>query len=433
VSEKLEKLKHAYKFFQERASSGEKFGIDDIVAATGWKATTVRTYLAKQWAQFVERNGKTYQVLPEVAEYPEDVFLRINSQKFMINKDPFKPVISKRTEELVTKSRQAALLAVQVYNNPMMTFRTPSFIVHMVIAYTSLFHAVFEEEGREYVYTDDDGKPLPAGDGGPKFWELSTCVSEFWGGDTDATRKNLELFIPLRNQIEHRFAPAFDNAIAGECQANLLNYERLLVEHFSPYYSIGANISVPLQLAHNSDQSRISALKELQKNDYKVLAKHLNAYRASLTDGVFESPEYCFRVFLIPMTANREKTADMTMEFIHPSDLSAEDLESLQEKITLIKTKRIEVVNRGKLKPNQIVELIQKSVEPRFRVHDHTCAWKYYEVRPREKTAVGCSTKYCQYDEAHRDFVYTQEWVEFLKIELQKSGQYEIIRRGERQ
>jgi len=35
--------------------------------------------------------------------------------------------------------------------------------------------------------------------------------------------------------------------------------------------------------------------------------------------------------------------------------------------------------------------------------------------------------KYCHYDEAHDDYVYTDEWVNFLKTEMAKEGQYEKV------
>lgn len=147
------RLAAAYAILRRAAETGQPVSAQSLVAGTGWAPSTVRTYLGKQWDAFVTPTPDgTYAVAPSFLDYPLDVFERINSQKFLVNKDPFKPLLSPTTESLISKSREAALLAVQVYNNPTLTFRTPSFIVHMVIAYTSLFHGIFEEEGREYVH-----------------------------------------------------------------------------------------------------------------------------------------------------------------------------------------------------------------------------------------------------------------------------------------
>ena len=54
--------------------------------------------------------------------------------------------------ELLRESREAALNAVQAFNNPRATFKTETFIVLMVIAWTRLLHAYYRREGIEYRY-----------------------------------------------------------------------------------------------------------------------------------------------------------------------------------------------------------------------------------------------------------------------------------------
>jgi hypothetical protein len=45
--------------------------------------------------------------------------------------------------ELVRQSREAALNAVQTYNNPLIGFKSQAFIVLMTIAWTYLLHAYY--------------------------------------------------------------------------------------------------------------------------------------------------------------------------------------------------------------------------------------------------------------------------------------------------
>lgn len=403
-----EKLARAYEFLREHV--GTPFSVRDMGAATGWQDATVRTYLAKQWEVFTSKTSEGYVVGKDFLEYPLDVFLRMNSQKFMVNKDPFKPILSQRTEELVTKSREAALLAVQVYNNPVLQFRTPSFIVHMVIAYTAMFHAIFEEEGTDYRYYGNEGAVIKS-DGEDKLWELTKCIDKYWRGDTTPVRKNIEFFIGLRNVVEHRYAPPLDFIIAAECQALLNNYETLLTDHFTRYYAIGAQIAVPIQISRVTSPAKIDALRELQKTDTLLLTQFVQAFRGSLSDEIFESMEYAFRVYLIPKPANRASSSDYSMEFVNAD---ASDIASLQESIVLLKNKQVQVANQGKYRPRDVVAVIRK-IEPRFRMYDHTQAWRYFGIRPKEKSPRGCNVEYCQYDAAHEDFVYTEKWLERLK------------------
>lgn len=45
------------------------------------------------------------------------------------------------SDELIHKSREAALAAVQIFNNPQITFKSEMFIVLMNIAWTYMLHA----------------------------------------------------------------------------------------------------------------------------------------------------------------------------------------------------------------------------------------------------------------------------------------------------
>jgi len=54
----------------------------------------------------------------------------------------------------------------------------------------------------------------------------------------------------------------------------------------------------------------------------------------------------------------------------------------------------------------------------------HTNAWKYYKARNQGCQPDGCKTEYCQYDEPHRDYVYTQTWIDFLVKKLSDDEEY---------
>jgi hypothetical protein len=55
-------------------------------------------------------------------------------------------------DELLKKSQEAALAAIQIFNNPLITFKSESFIVLMVISWTYLLHAYYRDQGIDYRY-----------------------------------------------------------------------------------------------------------------------------------------------------------------------------------------------------------------------------------------------------------------------------------------
>lgn len=67
-------------------------------------------------------------------------------------------VLRGNVKKLINKSREAALLAVAIYNNPQTVFKSYAYIVNICIAWTSLFHAIFEKNHIKYFYKKDTKK-----------------------------------------------------------------------------------------------------------------------------------------------------------------------------------------------------------------------------------------------------------------------------------
>jgi hypothetical protein len=88
--------------------------------------------------------------------------------------------LPRRVRNLLVKARQSALLAVETYNRPTASFRVHGYLVLMQIAWTSLLLAYFERKGLKPYYRR--GKRFVKLQGEPKRWDLSQCVSQFWGG-----------------------------------------------------------------------------------------------------------------------------------------------------------------------------------------------------------------------------------------------------------
>ena len=82
---------------------------------------------------------------------------------------------------LLLKSREAALNAVQTFNNPLTTFKAETFIVLMNIAWMYLLHAYYRQEGIEYRYYRKGSQRRKfdrTKSGAFKYWELESCLDD---------------------------------------------------------------------------------------------------------------------------------------------------------------------------------------------------------------------------------------------------------------
>lgn len=83
--------------------------------------------------------------------------------------------------ELLAKSREAALSAVKVFNDPLIQFKSETYIVLMVIAWTYLLHAYYRSKGIDYRYFDQGAKRRRlhrTKHGAYKYWELERCLND---------------------------------------------------------------------------------------------------------------------------------------------------------------------------------------------------------------------------------------------------------------
>ena len=160
------------------------------------------------------------------------------------------PRRSRRVQQHLLKSRDAAIAAVDNYNRPGTSFRTRTFVLLMTVAWTSCFHAVFYDKKIKPWYVKSGtgkGTRYDRVDGDPKHWELSKCVKEYWGSQHPPSRKNIEFFLGLRNRIEHRYYPELDPASStASARRCYMNFEDMLVKEFGTRHgSTGPSRSCP--------------------------------------------------------------------------------------------------------------------------------------------------------------------------------------------
>ena len=401
---RYEKVDKAYQFLISKEKSEDSFSLDELAQATGWELSTCKSYPTKRWHQYVKRDGDTYTPTGIRLLSIED-FRAIHSQKLQQVKD------NSDLGRLIQKAREFALLATSTYNNPFTKFKAHGFIVHIVIAWTALFHAIFEKNNQDYFYKDKNGK-VKIVDGDKKAFELSSCFKLYWRDKNPPERANLDFLIGLRNKIEHRSLPALDVAVAGHCQSCLSNFEETLVQEFGDAYALTGNLAIALQLTRTSQDSQAEALRQLQTKQYNLVRKYIQDFQNNLQDDILSNQKFRLSVFLVPKLGNHARSADMAIEFVNMDNLSEDELAQYQQGIAFIK--RLD--SPYKYRPGQVVEKIAR-IHPLFNMTAHTSAWKKHEVRPKGKDPK-FRGEYAGWVPGFDGYLYTEKWVNFLKSEI---------------
>ncbi len=325
-------------------------------------------------------------------------------------------------KSLLNKARESAILAVETYNRPGAVFRSRAYVVLMHIAWTSLLLAIFHR-GDVKPYRKKGSRRYEKVDGERVAWDLTECVRQYWKGRDDAVAQNLRFFIGLRNRIEHRDLPELDIEIFGECQALLFNFEQMIEKEFGSKYALNDSLAISLQFSRIRQGNRDQSIREIMKPvSSSVVHDFIQKFRSALSDEVFADMAYSYRVFLLPKIVSHRSRDSVAIEWVCYDPSDPEDMARYEKITALVKEKHVEVLNPGRLRPSDVVRKVAESLGPqkKFTVWHHTRCWRHFQVRPPadSSTPAHCVTEFCQYDEAHKDYVYTEKWVEFLIEQL---------------
>jgi hypothetical protein len=294
--------------------------------------------------------------------------------------------------ELLTKSREAMLSAVQIFNNPNIQFKSESFIVLSNIAWMYLLHAYYREKKIEYRYHDvvnTRKRYHRTKRGAYKYWELERCLNEDKSPIDNITASNLRFLIGLRHEIEHQMTTKIDEYLSARFQSCCLNYNLFIKKLFDSKYAIDKHLSVSLQFSTiNEEQTeKLKEFTDLPKN----IATYINDFDDKLSDELYNDIRFSYRVLYVPKSANNKGQADKVIEFIPANTPEAE---GLNKEYVLIKEKE-----KQKHLPSKIVALMKMKGFNKFSVHKHTQLWKKLDGKnPSKNYGVSVEGAWYWYD-----------------------------------
>jgi len=270
------------------------------------------------------------------------------------------------------------LCAVQIFNNPNIVFKSESFIVLSMVAWTYLLHSYYRSQKIDYRYFKQ-GTTRKKYDktkrGSHKYWELERCLDENNCPIDSVPKANLKFLIGLRHEIEHQMTTRLDDYLSARFQACCLNYNHYVKNLFGDDFGIDKYLSFSLQFSSITEEhaKQISEFSELPKN----IAAFINDFDKTITEDEFNSPQYAYRVLYVPKSVNHKGQADRVIEFIKADSPEAE---SLNKEYVLIKEKE-----KPKFLPSEIVKQMKAKGFSKFGMHQHTELWHQLEAKNLDK------------------------------------------------
>lgn len=120
------------------------------------------------------------------------------------------------SELLLAKSKEAFLLAIEIYNKPTIKYRAEGFAMFMVNAWELMLKAhLVDRDGESAIYYSDNKD---------RTISLENCIRKIFTNEKDPLRMNLEKIIELRNTSTHFITEEYETLYVPLFQANVFNF-----------------------------------------------------------------------------------------------------------------------------------------------------------------------------------------------------------------
>lgn len=158
---------------------------------------------------------------------------------------------------MLEKSKEAFLLAIEIYNKPTIKYRLEGFAFFVCNAWELMLKAyLIKKYNQSFIYYKDKKD---------RTISLSDCIKKVFTNEKDPTRRNLEIIVDLRNTSTHFIIKEMENIYIPFLQANTLNYSQKLYDFFD------------IDITKNLDTSFLSLVTNSSNlNDTEVLSRYGN-------------------------------------------------------------------------------------------------------------------------------------------------------------
>jgi len=136
--------------------------------------------------------------------------------------------------QLLNKSQEAFIMAIELYNKPTLKYRVEGFAFFVCNAWELMLKAkIIKDSGEnEIYYKESDTRTI----------SLENCIKIVFTNDQDPLRKNLEKIIELRNTSTHFITQEYEFLYVPLFQACSYNFADKLLE----FHSIDISTQIPV-------------------------------------------------------------------------------------------------------------------------------------------------------------------------------------------
>ncbi len=268
---------------------------------------------------------------------------------------------------MLDKSEEAFLMAIEIYNKPTIKYRLEGFAFFICNAWELLLKAKMLNEGKSIYYSDKPNRTI----------SLSNCVSSIFTNDKDPIRKNLEILIGLRNTTTHYIIKEMDTIYLPFMQSNVLNYSQKLFDYFERDITEKINSSFMTLVVNNEEISDEKILSNYGNNIFDRYMKVKNETQKIISDNSNE--KLAIKIDLNVKIVKDKKDAKTTFRIAKEGEEPVRIIKELKD------TNLTHCFNQKRVRELVIDNLKRKGIEIKFTQYDLKLICDKFDLKSNEK------------------------------------------------
>lgn len=220
-------------------------------------------------------------------------------------------------DQLIEKSKEAFIMAIEIYNKPTIKYRLEGFSFFICNAWELMLKAyLIKTQGEQSIYFSD--KP-------DRTISLENCLQKIFTNEKSPLRRNLAKIIELRNTSTHFITEEYEAVYVPLLQACVFNF----IEKMNEFH--GEDISLLISENFLNLSVRISDLNEntVRAKYSRQVAEKLISTAKDL-DSIIENNNSKFAIRLEHLYYSTKKREDAT-EFYHLEKEATEGIRIVKE------------------------------------------------------------------------------------------------------
>ena len=305
-------------------------------------------------------------------------------------------------EKLLEKSKEAFIMAIELYNKPTIKYRVEGFGLFICNAWELMLKAyMMKKFGENSVYYKDNPN---------RTLSLENCIQKIFTNNKDPLRLNLEKIIELRNTSTHFITEEYEMVYVPLFQSCLLNFN----EKMMAFHDIDMTAVIPQNfLSLSVSMKALDESEIIAKYPEEIATKLLTASDNISEAIVSNNDKFAIKIEHFHFITKNKDLATSFVSIDNSADTKVKIIKELKDPNITHKYSTTSCINEIRARLKRLgISLQYQNAPKEFNNYHFNLFCKYYGIKENPKL--------CYQHQLTHTYGYSIQTIDFIVEEIKK-------------